>query len=134
MSESLTDLRRSNASKTPDDLNKSIQVTNPGAWVLMTVILAVLIGSIIWGTFGTIESTVSTQAFVRGGTAVCIVDRTQIGKIVSGMTIRINGVKGTVRYKNTREERIIADVDVPDGTYYAEIVTNEIHPISLISN
>lgn len=39
----------------PEQLNDHIRVTQPGVWVVLGVIVALLIGVILWGIFGEID-------------------------------------------------------------------------------
>lgn len=43
----------------PEQLNDYIKVSSPSAWVVLTAIIILLIGVLVWGMFGTI--TVNTD-------------------------------------------------------------------------
>lgn len=36
----------------PDQLNDYIKISSPAIWLLLTAIIIVLVGSIVWGVFG----------------------------------------------------------------------------------
>ena len=42
----------------PEQLNEYIRVANPGVWLILAAVVALLVGVVIWGVWGTIETTV----------------------------------------------------------------------------
>jgi hypothetical protein len=51
--------------RSPDDLDKCLQVTNPSVWAALAACLALLLGLLVWGVFGSVTSRLSTTG-VRG--------------------------------------------------------------------
>lgn len=122
----------------PEKLNEYIRVTNPGMWMLLTGIIVLLIGVIIWGYVGSIETWENAKVFVNDGQPYCLV-RPEAGRIVKpGMTIDIDDdYTGTIvkSTQNTEEGTIfLLDIDIPDGTYTGKILVEEIRPKMLIFN
>ena len=70
--------------RSPDDLDKCVQVTNPSVWVVLAACLALLVGLLIWGVFGSVTSRVTTIG-VRGedGT-MCFLSAEDAAKVQAG--------------------------------------------------
>ena len=120
--------------KSPESLNDYIRVSNPGVWLILAAVIALLAGACIWGIFGNIETTVKTTAVAENGSVVCVVDREEIGRIENGMTVKIGDAEGTVSDVDAADANCIVRINLPDGTYDAEIVIERIKPISFIFN
>ena len=45
------------AMDSPESLNDYLRVTSPGVWLIMAAVIAVLVGAILWGVFGRINTT-----------------------------------------------------------------------------
>jgi len=132
MAETLFRKKNLDRIKDPDTLDKYIQVANPGGWVLLAAILCLLIGVLIWGAFGKIETKVQAHAYVESETAILEVSEDEISSVESGMIVRIGDAEGTVFRVTPSEKAVIVKIDVPDGAYDAVIITETIRPMSLI--
>ena len=132
MSESIFRKKNLDAMKSPDTLDKYIHVANPTGWILMAAILCLLIGVLVWGMFGKIESTVATHVRVENGEAVGTLLPGEMEAVRSGMPVRIGEQQGTVWAVSDEDNTITAKITIPDGAYDAVIVTETIKPISLI--
>lgn len=122
----------------PENLNEYIRVTNPGIWLLMIGVVVLLIGALIWGYAGSIETWEDATVFVNDGESYCRV-RPEAGQTVkSGMEIDIdNRYTGTVgeNTENTEDGAIFSlNIDIPDGTYSGRILIEKIRPKMLIFN
>ena len=42
--------------ESPEKLNDNLRVTSPGVWLVLGAVIALLVGVVIWGILGTIES------------------------------------------------------------------------------
>lgn len=122
----------------PEDLNEYIRVTNPGTWMLLFGIIVLLIGAIIWGYYGSVETWENAKIFVNDGQSYCLV-RPEAGRIVKpGMTVDIDDEYTGTIVKNTHNAEdgaiFLLDIDIPDGTYTGKILVEEIRPKMLIFN
>lgn len=132
MSESIFRKKNLDAMKSPDTLDKYIHVANPSGWILLAAILCLLIGVLVWGMFGKIESTVATQVRVENGEAVGMLLPGETETIRFGMPVRIGDQQGTVLAVSDQDNTVTIKITIPDGAYNAVIVTETIKPISLI--
>ena len=39
----------------PDNLNDYIRVSTPGVWIVLTAVVVLLIGVLVWSVFGTVK-------------------------------------------------------------------------------
>ena len=51
----------------PEQLNDYLKVTNPKIWVLLTAIILLIVGLLLWSSFTTIESYATGTARAVGG-------------------------------------------------------------------
>lgn len=118
--------------KSPESLNDYIRVANPGVWLILAAVIALLAGACIWGIFGNIETTVKATAVSENGSVVCMVDENETDKIEKGMTVKIGDAEGII--SDVDKTDCDVKINLPDGTYDAEIVIESIKPISFIFN
>ena len=80
----------------PEQLNDYIRVTNPGIWLTLSAIIVLLVGFIVWGVVGSLETKVNTVAVSDGESVACYVREKDIGGVAQGKTVRINDKEYTV--------------------------------------
>ena len=61
------------AMDSPESLNDYLRVTSPGVWLVMAAVIAVLVGAILWGIFGRINTTAELALATAEGKTVCYV-------------------------------------------------------------
>lgn len=115
----------------PEQLNDYIRVTNPGVWLVLAAVVALLIGACVWGIFGRLDTTISVPAEVTGGEArLFLEDGQQIDPsapvVIGGREFSLGPAVGGGAYS--------VSVDLPDGNYQAQIVTESVAPISFVLN
>ncbi len=79
--------------RSPDDLDKYVQVTNPSVWLVLIACAALLVGILAWGIFGTVSTNVSTIGARSGDKVICLLDAEQAAKVAAGDTATVNGVE-----------------------------------------
>ena len=125
--------------KSPEALNDYIKVSNPGVWLILIAVVALIIGFFIWGAFGYIDSSFTTDANAIGGRLYFSVDENEIASVKVGSVVKAGGTEGKVisigsKVFETNTYLVTAEIDVPDGGYNAEIVTERVRPISFVLN
>ncbi len=141
----------------PEQLNEYIHVTSPSIWMALVGIIFVLIGAIVWATFGNIYTTVYGAGIVKDRNLVIYVKVEDRPSVNVGMDITVNGRKTTVREISSEPVKVSgelsdyvleeaglkegdwayevkADTDLDDGVYQAAIVVETIHPIKFVTN
>lgn len=124
--------------KSPESLNDYVRVSNPGVWLILAGVIALLLGACVWGVFGHVDTTVKSSVAVANGNAVCSVSLDEGTKIKQGMTVKIDDKEGTVSGIIPDGEkgtcRVDIKTDIPDGVYSAEIIIESVKPISFVLN
>lgn len=142
----------------PEQLNDYIRVTNPGIWIVLAAVTALLAGFIVWGAVGTLETKLNVAAVSDSGTVTCYVKEADISGIdMTSRTVRIGGGEYTVAHVSDRPVavdgsftdyalhigelttgewvyEVTLNCDLPAGAYEAEIVTDSVSPISFLFN
>ncbi len=141
----------------PEQLNDYISVTSPRVWMLLLSLALVLIGAVIWGQFGRLESRITVPAIVHDGAAELYVEAEKIldVNIDDGVEIEdAEGVVSSVGHDGNVADEVLgdmaltesdlskddivyiveADISVPDGIYLADIVTDSVKPLSFLTN
>ena len=121
----------------PDQLQDYMCVTNPSIWMVLAAVIVLLAGILIASITGTLESTVPATARIENGTATVEVRGQAAGELKEGMTLRIRGREAAISGVDWVASDIAeatAGVDLPDGNYEAEVVTEVITPIRFLTN
>lgn len=120
----------------PEKLNDYLKVTNVSAWLVLCVVIVLLIGFAVWSAVGDIETRVSAEAKAESGVVTIVLPSLSKGiQLESGMEIEIGTVNGeiaTVRTDDYGRSIASANMDIPDGTYGAEIIVERISPLSFL--
>ena len=135
--------------KSPDDMRDYMHISSPRLWMVLSAILALLIGFVIFAIAARVENTVSGQAQVITfsdteepiTTIVMELPAETKDMVDVGMEFRINGQIGVVSlvYSDQNATFAAAKLNDPtillkDGIYDAEIVLERISPLSFLVN
>ncbi len=144
------------AIESPESLNDYLRVTSPGVWLVMAAVIAVLIGGILWGVFGSIDTTVQLAVASEGGQAVCYVPYDSLEQVMASGEITVDGKSYPLRQAADVNVTIVSEemnpyirvtgrlqlgdvtVAVPlasglaDGVYAGTVVTERLRPMSLL--
>ena len=74
-----------------DELEKSVRITPPSAWVALAAFVVLLAGILAWAVFGTIATRVSTTAAVVDGQAMCFLSEEDVVKMHVGDQAEVDG-------------------------------------------
>ena len=141
----------------PEQLNEYIKVSNPGIWMILAAIVILLVGAIVWGVLGTLDTTLSTVAVAENGELTVYVKEADIDSIEEGMTVRIGEKEGTITEISTTPTTVdgtFSDYalhvgnlvngewvfairvsgEFTDGVHNADIVVESVSPMSFILN
>ena len=117
----------------PEQLTDYLRVTSPGVWLILCAVVLLLVGLFVWSAVGTLESSTDARALVRDHTADVVLTGT--GTLEAGMPLRIEGqefVIASVEEDDYGRTVGRAEVALPDGTYDAQVVTEELRPIDFL--
>ena len=133
----------------PGQLNRYIRVADSGTWLILAAIVVLLLGTIIWGIFGAVETTMDVQVAQAGDIYVCCMADADAGDVQPGMLVRAGDQEGEIIALLSAEEVQLLGLDaalLSGGTAYAraefasldagvhegEVVLERIAPISFV--
>lgn len=141
----------------PEQFHDYVKVANPGLWMVISAIIILLTGVVVWGAIGKIDTTLSTAILTDGGEAVMYISESDIEKIELGMTVRsgdkeysiTNIAKYPIKVDGSMTDysihasgltmgewvyKVNIDGEHANGVEKADIVIESISPISFILN
>ena len=139
----------------PEQLNEYIKVTSPGVWAVLAAVLVLIIGFIVWGVVGKLETKVSAVAVSEEGQAVCYVRQEDVNGIAAGNAVRFGDKEYPVSAVSAQPVKVdegfseytkhvggfsdgewvykvTLDAELTEGVYKASIVTGSVSPISFL--
>lgn len=75
----------------PEELDQYIRVAPLSVWLLITGIAILLVGIVIWGIFGNIDSRVNVVVKAENGQTVCYIEESYKYIVKPGMPLHIDG-------------------------------------------
>ena len=146
------------AVESPESLNDYLRVTSAGVWLIMSAVITVLVGVILWSIFGQIDSKVKLAVYSSEGSAVCYVPYGNLEKVMKSGSVTVEGKsyslspnKEDVKAEIVSETMnpyiritgglgigdsvaaVLLEGDVPpDGVYAGTAVVESLKPISLL--
>lgn len=135
-----------------EQLNEYIKVENPSVFLALGAILILLIGTCIWGIFGSIEAKADIAVVVEEGTmTIYSVEEIEVGqdavvegvdskiKEVENMPISVEDADGYAMHLlelDTSEYVYVgsADTTLEDGSYSGIVILESIHPMYFVTN
>jgi hypothetical protein len=110
--------------ESPEQLNQVLRVTNPSVWLLLTAVILLLVGLLVWGSFTYIDSVAYGRAEVTDGVMTLRFDDEDLAKSVEeGMLITVGETSSEIRSLGRDEQGVfaLADNDLADGEYAAGV-------------
>ena len=121
----------------PEQLNDYMRVTSPAVWMVLGAVIALLAGLLVLSSVKKLETLRPAGAQVANGVMEITLPASKAEEVDDGMPVRIAGQEVAIEYvrENAAGEAICtADIDVEDGNYDVEIVTDSVSPISFLLN
>ena len=82
--------------RSPDDLDKYIQVTNPSVWIVLLACSVLLVGLLLWGFLGAVTTSVSATGVSVNKQAICFLSAEDAAKVNEGDVANVGGQPMTV--------------------------------------
>lgn len=76
--------------RSPDDLDKYVRVTNPSVWVILAASIALLVGLLSWGFFGSVTTSVQATGAYIDGSVVCFLSAENVKGVQKGQSANVN--------------------------------------------
>lgn len=93
---SIFNARATEKLRSPDDLEKYVRVTSPSVWVALAGVLAMVLGLLAWGVFGSVSTNVATNGVYVKGQMVCFLSTEDAAKVKVGNPAYVEGDMGKV--------------------------------------
>ena len=94
----------------PEELSDYVRVANPGVWVVLSGIVVLLIGMLVWSVLGVLETNVNGVFVSQDGQALCYVSEENYNLIRTGMTVTL--ADGTECVVTGSESEVVPAEDV----------------------
>ena len=124
--------------QSPEQLNDYMRVTTPSIWILLTAVVLLLAGVLIWSAFARIDSYAAGTAQVQDGQLIMAFDDEVTARSVrSGMTVTVGQTAWVVTGVGVGEDGAtfaVADTDLADGTYPARVIFRQTQVLQLLFN
>ena len=125
--------------KSPESLDDYIRVSNPGVWLLLVSVIVLLLGALVWGIFGRVDSTVPSAVCVENGAAVCYIGEEDISSVKVGLTVKLADTEAVITHIGERGEAgfvctLSPELALPDGYYEGKVVIKSYRPLSFVLN
>lgn len=125
--------------KSPENLDDYIRVSNPGVWLLLVSVIVLLIGAVVWGAFGHIDSTVPASVRIKNDTAVCYITEENITSVKVGQTVKLEDCEAVIESIGKKDETgypcALSDISsLSDGIYEGKVIVESHKPLSFILN
>lgn len=138
MSEKLFRKKSLDKIASPESLTDYIRVTNPGVWLVLAALIVLLAGACVWAVFGRVETKLPVTAKVENGVAAITLTADEAEKVRPGQSVQYEGGEGVIVTLEGPDETGMytagAEMNAPDGTLRAQIVTESVSPMSFIVN
>lgn len=141
----------------PEQLNDYICVSSPSVWLLLAAVAVLLVGVVIWGVFGTMDSYLDVCAVSENGVTTCYIKEEDAARVAADMPVSIDGAEyafASLGGKAVEADKVLDEYDMhvggiksgewvypatlaeslPDGTYTASILTESISLMSFVFN
>lgn len=117
----------------PEQLTDYLRVTNPGIWVALVAVIALLAGIFAWAAVGTLETTAAAAVIVEDHVARIVPAGAEA--LSPGMTLRVAGQEFPIAAAETDDYGRVtgtAEAGLPDGAYSAVVVVERTRPIDFL--
>jgi len=127
----------------PEQLQDYMRVTNPGIWMVLAAVIALLAGLLVASALVKVETAVSARGEIGAADSAIVMRLSpqEAAAVREGMAVRVAGQRGQVDYVYESDGAIVitASLDesadaLPPGVYDVQIVTEVLSPISFLLN
>jgi len=142
--------------QSPEVLDDYLKVTSPGVWIFLLAVVFILVGVILWGVFGSIDTSVKFALVAEEESAVCVVPYDSLSDILNAGEVSLAGDSYTLSgelyepFAVTEDTDVhiriaggfdigdvviplaLSDYDAANGVFEATVTTESLKPISLL--
>ena len=120
----------------PEQLNDYLHVTSPSVWMILTAVIVLLAGLLIWSSVAQIESYAEGSAEVKNGVmSIRFTNQETARKVEAGMTVKTGDTESTVVNVGRDANGLIfatANTALSDGFYNVRVSYKYTQVLSLL--
>ena len=144
------------AIESPESMNDYLQVTSPGVWIVLAAVIVILIGAILWGIFGRINTSVNVAVVSSSEGQTCYIPYEKLEGVMSAGLVDVDGREYAMLMDKDTETVIISEATnpyirvagglhigdiavqipvesgLPEGIYTGSVTTESLQPIRLL--
>ena len=122
----------------PEQLNDYLHVTSPSVWIVLTAVIVLLAGVLIWSSVASINSYVEGSSEVKQGVmTIRFTDQTTARGVETGMTVSAGGTETPIISVGRDGNGLViatAQTALPDGYYPVRVCYKREQVLSLLFN
>lgn len=146
----------------PEQLNEYVRVTSPSIWLILSALVLLLIGFLVWSIFGTLETKRPIEVISKNGQTIGYISTQNRQEIEPGMTVIIQEgntqVVGTIIEISDQPVQITNNDDpyflylgnyeagdfaytsqievqnLKEGVYSAQVIVERVHPAAFVKD
>lgn len=99
--------------QSPEVLDDYVRVTSPGIWIFLGAVICLLIGVILWGVFGSIDSTVKVALISEKEQTVCAIPMEKADAVIAAGEVTADGETYALGAQAIGMEEVTAGMDLP---------------------
>lgn len=139
----------------PEQLNDYVRLSDPGVWLILASVTVLLLGAVIFGTVGTIDSTVPGVGVARNAQMTCLVKKEYGDRLEESLSVVIDGNEHSATLRDSKPVPVwdttdpytlyvgdmqpgewVYEIDVDgmftDGTYEVKVIAEKVSPMSFL--
>ena len=124
--------------QSPEQLNDYLRVTNPSVWVVLTAVILILAGALIWGSFAYIDSFAAGVGEVKNGVMmVTFEDDTLAKNVKAGMNVTVGDSSCAIVSIGRAPDGSLfaqANTTLADGSYQVKVRYRQTQLLELLFN
>ncbi|MCR5136610.1 MAG: hypothetical protein K6C12_05875 [Oscillospiraceae bacterium] len=122
----------------PEQLSDYLHVTNPTVWLILTAVIVLLAGALIWSSTANIESRAMGTATVADGSMTLIFEDEKVAaKVEPGMNIVVGETESRINSVGKGEDGqsfAVAETALASGSYEAFVPYSQTKVLQLLFN
>lgn len=116
----------------PDELNKHLQHTSFGTWLILGIVIVLLGGFFAWSILYKLQVKIKGTANINEGEVTLNMESSSLEKLEVGQKVYIEKEVGTILSFDEDGQPIVSSFSLDDGDYPYYVVIKEMKPIDFL--
>ena len=118
----------------PEKLNDYLKATSVTTWVLLGVVMAFLVGVLIWSHLAEVTYKIEGKATISSSEVRLEIDESRLSELKVGQIVYILDSKGEITSIDDNGMPVISGINLSDGEYEYTLIIKTINPIEYLLN